>query len=95
MGKYVCDFAKVNAEAENIIQAGADMNAAINTYSTNVSQNLSGWSGPAKEAFDVTHDEEVNTAETNANDVEELGTFIKDSCNKIQTLESDLASMKI
>ena len=93
--KYVCDFEQVTKAANEIKEAGEAMRAAVDGYLSKVSDDLTGWKGDAKNAFDQTNGEQVNVANQNSSDVEELGDFILDACNKIQKLETDLSGMKI
>lgn len=96
MARYVCDFDKVNEEAEKIITAAGDMQKDLNTYVTNVSEHLTGWGGTsAKKAFEVTDDEQVQITNTHVKDIEDVGNFIKKACAEVLACEEFLGGLKI
>lgn len=95
MAKYVCDFAEVIAAGEKLCSAANDMKTAIQSYDTNVTSDLSAWSGKAKNNFTTQCTSQVELAVEKAEKMNEVGEFIKSSAKSIQDLETQLASLSI
>ncbi len=95
MAKYVCDFDQVQSVGKNICDAASEMETSVSTYSSNIDGDLSGWNGAAKDSFNTTNTEQVAQATSNAQSMNELGNFIQDAAQSIQSLDSELASMSI
>lgn len=95
MAKYVCDFAEVIAAGEKLCSAANNIKTAIQNYDTNVTNDLSAWSGEAKNNFTTQCTSQVELAAEKAEKINEVGEFIKSSAKSIQDLENQLASLSI
>ena len=95
MAKYVCDFAEVIAAGEKLCSAANDIKTAIQNYDTNVTNDLSAWSGEAKNNCTTQCTSQVELATEKAYKINEVGEFIKSSAKSIQDLENQLASLSI
>lgn len=95
MAKYVCDFEQVNSIAEKVCQAVSDMESALTTYSSNIDNNLSSWSGDAKTSFTTTSSTLTSNATSDLEYINSLGEFIKSSSQAIQKVEEELANINI
>lgn len=95
MAKFVCDYAQVTAAGEKLIAAASDLSSATSTYSTNISSDLSGWTGTAKDSFSTQCTTQTTTASEKAKYMNEFGEFIKSASQKIQQLDDELASITI
>ena len=93
--KIVCNFEEVANQVQQIRNSAGEMNTAINTYKADISDNLSGWKGAAKDAFDLTNDEQVQTTTNHVKSIDELADFIEKAYQKIEELETTLAGIKI
>lgn len=95
MAKYVCDFDQVIAAGDKLVSASTELETSISTYSTQITQDLSSWSGDAKGNFTAQCDGQVEKAKANAQAAKEAGEFIKSAAQAIQALESELAGLSI
>lgn len=95
MAKYVCDFAEVIAAGEKLCSAANNIKTDIQNYDTNVTNDLSAWSGEAKNNFTTQCTIQVKLATEKAEKINEVGEFIKTSAKSIQDLENQLASLSI
>ena len=95
MPKYVCDTDQVYSLGNKLTQVANDMNTQISSYSSRIESDLSGWSGRAKTTFLSSNEQQVNTAKEDIAYLTELGEFIMDSAQQIQSLEEQLANTSI
>lgn len=95
--RIVCDFATVEKEANNIVNAADAMDNALKDYNSNVEKDLTGWDDKtsAKKAFQSTNTEQITNTNEHVTSVREVGEFVKESSNKIKSLEGQLAGLKI
>lgn len=95
MAKYVCDFQSVTTIGEKLCQVSSDISASINNYSSTIEKDLSSWSGVAKNSFESTNTAQVSNAKEYSKYINLLGEYIKGVSKGIETLENELASLKI
>lgn len=95
MPKYVCDFETVNKVGESLCEIATEMRSSVSSFSTKIASDLSSWTGQAKDTFNNTISSEVTASNANADEVEKVGTHIKDAVAKIQEKETELASLTI
>lgn len=95
MAKFVCDFGQVTAAGEKLVQAASELTTATSTYSSNITSDLQGWSGEAKNSFTTTCTAQTTAATEKAKYMGEFGEFIKSAAAKIQALDDELASISI
>ena len=76
MAKYVCDFAEVIAAGEQLCSAANNIKTAIQNYDTNVTNDLSAWSGEAKNNFTTQCTSRVKLATEKAEKINEVGEFM-------------------
>ncbi len=95
MAKYVCDFEQVSSIGNEICEAVSDMLSSLTTYSSNIESNLSSWSGEAKSSFTATNSSLISQTTSDFEYINSLGEFIKASSEAIQSVEEELAAMKI
>ena len=95
MAKYVCDFDQVASIGEKVSQAASDIKSAVSSYSSNINNDLSSWSGVAKSSFDSTNSSQVSTATSDSAYINALGEFIKTAAKEIKKLEDELAGLSI
>ena len=87
MAKYVCDFAAVSAIGQQLIDSSTEMNGATKTYSSTIDSDLSQWTGTAKTSYKSTSDGQIQVAQANSQEMEALGTFIKQASEAIEKME--------
>ena len=96
MARYVCDFDKVRDIGQNVIKAGSELSSAVNTYSSTIDSDLSGWTGgTAKSGFESSNQQIVQTASSDADYIEALGKFIVEAADAIEDVEEHLAGLSI
>ena len=95
MAKYVCDFDQVYALGEKVCETVSTLENSVNSYSSKITSDLSTWTGPAKDSFIITNNEQVSLAKNDLTYVKELGEFIKSASRSIQQLEEELAGLSI
>ena len=95
MAKYVCDFEQVSSIGNKVCDAASDMLSSLTTYSSSIESNLSSWSGDAKSSFSTTNSSLVSQTNADFEYINSLGEFIKASSEAIQSVEEELAGMKI
>ena len=96
MAKYVCDFETVKKAGEDLCAAAEEMSEYINTFCTNISDNLKDWTGGSgKGALESSINSQVAAANDRANYLNALGTYIKCVAEKIEELEESLSSLSI
>jgi uncharacterized protein YukE len=95
MAKYVCDFDQVYSIGEKVVSTVTELESSLNTYSSSIDSNLTGWTGDAKSSFSTTNAEQVKTSTADLSFAKELGEFIKSSSKQIQQLEEQLATLTI
>ncbi len=91
MPKIVCDFEAVRQIGEQLKTVSSDMTSSTNTFKTKIADDLTSWTGDAKNEFSSTIDKEVEVANKNAEEVEKVATFIIEAATKIQDKETELA----
>ena len=95
MSKFVCDYAQVSAAGDKVIEAANELLQATSTYSSNMSQDISGWSGEAKTTFASQSSDREQVAVSQAKRMSEFGEFIKEASSKIEELDENLAGIQI
>jgi len=95
MAKFVCDFDTVASIGQQLIDSSSEMNGATKTYSSTIDSDLSQWTGTAKTSYKSTSDGQIQVAQANSQEMESLGTFIKEASKAIQALEEQLAGLDI
>ena len=95
MAKYVCDIAIVSKNGENLCKVATEITQSIEKYSSTIESNLSSWEGTAKSSFEKSNSTHISTGKKEASEVNELGEFVKTAAKSIQTLEDELAALKI
>ena len=95
MAKYVCDFAQVSAAGDKVIEAANELLQTTSTYSSNIQQDLSGWSGQAKNNYSTQNSGREAIAVAKAQRMNEFGEFIKEASNQIQELDDTLAGIQL
>lgn len=95
MAKFVCDFGTVTAIGEKLCNTASEINSSVNGYSNQIDSDLSSWSGNAKNSFQSTNSSQVELAKANSEYINNLGKFIKQASQKIESLEGELASLDI
>ncbi len=95
MAIYACDFAITEDQGIDTCNNAIDMNDNINTYTRGVRENLSTWSGKARESFDKSSSTVVSKAQTEAEAMSSLGDFILLAKDAIYDLEEKLSGMNI
>ena len=95
MAKYVCDYAQVSAAGDKVIEAASELLQATSTYSSNISSDLSGWTGEAKNTFVSQSSSKEKVATTKAERMNEFGEYIKEVSSQIQELDETLAGIRI
>lgn len=95
MAKYVCDFGQVKSAGEKLCSAASDLQSSISNYGSRIESDLSSWNGSAKSSFSSTCAEQVESAMQTAQQMENLGEFIKNAAQSIQDLEEQLAGLSI
>ena len=95
MPKYVCDFEQVYSIGESLCNVSNDIHSSVTSYSSNISSDLSSWEGVAKDSFVLTNDSHIENVEKDLKYINEFGEFIKKASKDIESLETELASLKI
>ncbi len=95
MAKYVCDYAQVTSAGEKIVEAANELMQATSTYSTNINQDLSGWTGEAKNTFASQSTSRTDIASSKAKRMSEFGEFVKEVSHQIQELDETLAGITL
>ena len=95
MARYVCDFAQVRENGENLCSTAKDLTAAISSYSSEMDSALAKWSGDAQQSFDSANLDKIEEANAVADYVNSLGEFVKSAAEQIEKLETELASLTI
>lgn len=95
MAKYVCDIEIVHKNGENLCKAASDITSAIEKYSSAIDGNLASWEGTAKSSFETSNATHIAAGKKDATEINELGEFIKNAAKSIQSLEEELAALKI
>ena len=95
MPKYVCDFEQVYSIGESLCTVSNDIHSNVTSYSSKIDGDLSSWDGVAKYAFVKTNESHIQNVEKDLTYINEFGEFIKKSSKEIESLESELASLKI
>ncbi len=95
MGKYVCDFDKVNSIGEKICSVAEEMEKSITNYDSQIKDDLSSWDGSAKSSFQNACDNQVLAAKSTSANMNEVGEFIKSAAEAINSLETELSSIEI
>ena len=95
MAIYVCDFEAVEIEGKNTCANAEDMNSNLVAYRNDIKENLSGWTGSARQAFDSSNESVILRAEKLSYVGDSLGEFILLAKDAIYELEQDLGSMNI
>ena len=95
MAKYVCDFETVTSVGNSIKEAGNDLLAETNKYSSSIDTSLSGWSGTAKETAMKQVNEQSAKYVSSAMNVVAYGQYLIDISNEIEKTESELSSWSL
>lgn len=97
MSIYRCQYSVVTAEGENIEQTSTQMSEDLSKYDTDLKANLSPWKDEdtVRPTFDKAKDGVIEEAQKYAEFGEKLGQHIQRASEKIKTLDSDLAGLKI
>jgi len=95
MAKYVCDTQEVYNIGESLCTISNDIHSSVTTYSSKVDTDLASWEGNAKSAFVKTNDSHIQNVEKKLKYINEFGEFIKKAAKEIESLESELAGLKI
>ena len=95
MAIYVCDFETVEEQANNTCENAMDMNRNIESYMSGIQNNLSSWTGKAREAFDKSSETVVKKAQEEALVGKSLGEFMLIIKDAIYDLEQQLSNMNI
>ena len=93
--KIVCDFATIYAQLSIIEEQIGEMDKAISKYQADIQTTLASWKGAAKDAFELTNEDQVTSTKTHVDDLREIVTFVKEAVKKIETLETELGNLKI
>lgn len=96
MARYVCDFAAVRDVGQKVQKEGEELRNSINTYSTTIDNNLSGWTGgTAKSSFMSSNQKIVEASTAHAEYMIALGQFIQAAADKIESVENQLSGLSI
>ena len=95
MAKLVCDFSQVTAIGEKLCTTASDISSSIDDYANQMDSDLTSWTGSAKNAFQTTSNGQVKIVKADAEYVNNLGGFIKQAAQNIETLEEELANLDI
>ena len=95
MAKYVCDYARVVAIGNKLIEAANNLTDVANRYSSSIEGSISSWNGTAKEAFSSQSTVQIEKILEKAKDLSSFGQFIIEAANKTQETDNELASMNI
>ena len=96
MSKYVCDFEAVKAVGESLKNESTDMTTSTKTFDSNITSDLSSWTGEAKDTFTTSLKEIVSMTNETSSFAEKVGTHIVDAAAKIEAVEQELVgSIKI
>ena len=95
MAKFVCDFSQVTSIGEKLCTAATDIETSISGYASQIESDLSSWSGSAKSSFQTTCNSQVETAKASAEYINNLGEFIKQASQNIESLDGELAALEI
>ncbi len=95
MAKYVCDFATVSSIGQSLIESSGEMNTSIKTYSGSIESDLSQWDGKAKGSYTTVNSGQIEAANSDSQEMESLGNFIKGASEAIEKLETELAGLDI
>lgn len=93
--KIVCDFELIRAQLTIIEKQIQAMDKAISTYQSDIATTLTSWKGVAKDAFTLTNDDQIATANTHVSDLTEIVKFVKDAVSKIEGAEGEIAGLRI
>ncbi len=96
MARYVCAFDSVRAIGNKVKEEGTNLKNSINTYSTTIDNDLSGWTGgTAKNSFETSNGQIVASSTADAEYIIALGEFIVEAANRIEEVENQLSSLSI
>ena len=95
MAKFVCDVEQVVAAGEKLISMASELKSAVSNYAGTVTSDLSSWDGSSKGSFTRQCEGQVKFAESNADEAQNIGEFIKSSAQSIQSLDDELATLNI
>ena len=95
MAKYVCDFGTVTSMGQKLCSSATEVSNAVNNYNSTIESDLSSWSGEAKSSFEETNEAQVAKTKKDVSQMNQLGEYIQKASKAIETLENELAALKI
>lgn len=95
MDKYVCNFGAVREQCNNLKNCADDLENAISDYESKINDNLSGWTGAAKDSFIQSLDSQIQRGKRLANKLREYVSSLEEAVKAIETVEEEMGSQDI
>lgn len=95
MAKYVCDFEQVNSIISKLENSSNNLTNEITSFGQQISSDLSGWEGTAKDNFITSNEKQIELIKTEILLINEFIDFLKQAISAIESAESSLASLSI
>lgn len=95
MAKYVFDFEMVNLYSCLAKSLGEEMKESLTNYENTINNDLSSWSGDAKNFFVNTNSNYTSVTKQNIENIIELSNFLEEVASRIEQTESELAGIEI
>lgn len=95
MSKYVCDYDKINDIVVKLNELTNNFTNAVSKFQDNVENNVTGWTGEAKENFVVSIGKKSQQLSNEIKMLNDLSDFIKQASQTIESTDSSLSGMDI
>ena len=90
--KYVCNFDTVMEQCDNLEKCAYDLENAISDYESKINDNLSGWTGSAKDSFIKSLDSQIQRGKRVAAQLSGYVSELKEAVKAIETVENEMSS---
>ena len=93
MPKYVCEFEEVTKAGKDMCKTASDLVSSVKTYTSNLENELSQWTGEAKESFTKAETERLQTIGNTAAYLDNYGQFVQFASKAIEEADEQLSSL--
>ena len=93
--KYVCNFGTVREQCNNLKNCADDLESAISDYESKINDNLSGWTGTAKDSFIQSLDSQIQRGKRVAAQLSGYVSELEKAVDASETVEDEMSSQDI